>query len=163
MMRENLKKPAKFRKFEVTSDSTAKTEEIGQKIGSRLKGGEVLELVSDLGGGKTTFVRGLAKGMGSADQVSSPTFKLCNIYKSKTLELHHYDFYRLNEGGIVSDEFAESIVSPGVVVVVEWGGVVQGVLPKQRMAITITPKSAASREFSFVFPGNLNYAMDKLC
>src|SRR5262245_31168810 len=58
---------------QISSASSAETEELAQSLGRRLKGGEVIELVSDLGGGKTTFVRGLAKGAGSPDKVASPS------------------------------------------------------------------------------------------
>jgi len=79
----------------ITSESPEATEQLAEAIGRRLTGGEVIELVSDLGGGKTTFVRGLARGLGSADVVSSPTFTVSKVYKADKLELHHFDFYRL--------------------------------------------------------------------
>src|ERR1700694_1633997 len=90
--------------LQFTCDSPNATELIGERLATHLKGGVVIELMSDLGGGKTTFVRGLARGLGSPDHVSSPTFKLSNVYTipvSKTPEwdrverLYHYDFYRL--------------------------------------------------------------------
>jgi len=64
---------------------------------------EIIELRSDLGGGKTTFTQGLAAGAGSKDAVSSPTFTLKKIYRAGELHIYHYDFYRLNEPGILKD------------------------------------------------------------
>src|SRR3989344_5721785 len=96
--------------WQTLSTSSAETENLASKIGRALKGGELIELVSDLGGGKTTFVRGLAKGMGSRDHVSSPTFTICNTYKVKSKsshaaqELWHFDFYRLHEAGLIEHE-----------------------------------------------------------
>ncbi len=68
--------------LQIDTTSPKNTLNLAAKIGSRIKGGEVIELVSDLGGGKTVFVRGLAKGMGSTDQVSSPTFTISREYKA---------------------------------------------------------------------------------
>lgn len=108
------------------------------KIGARLRGGEVIELVSDLGGGKTVFVRGLAKGMGSKDQVASPTFTISREYKAGKVELHHFDFYRLDSPGVIREELEESINDEQVVVAIEWSDVVKDVLPKDRLTIELT-------------------------
>jgi tRNA threonylcarbamoyladenosine biosynthesis protein TsaE len=96
----------------------------------------VIELVSDIGGGKTTFVRGLAKGLGSTDQVSSPTYTINQIYQAGTKEIHHYDFYRLQEAGVVGDELREEMGQPNVVTVIEWGDIVHNVLPEDKITIT---------------------------
>ena len=122
----------------IKSISSERTEQLGEQIGARLKGGEVVELVSDLGGGKTTFVRGLARGMGSTDKIASPTFALCKVYQAGNAEVHHFDFYRLHEAGIMADELAEVIGDPHVVVVVEWADAVQHVLPEDRLTVRIT-------------------------
>jgi tRNA threonylcarbamoyladenosine biosynthesis protein TsaE len=100
-----------------------------------LRGGEVIVLSSDLGGGKTTFAKGLAGGMGSTDSAGSPSFTISKIYKAKNLEIHHYDFYRLNEPGVITHELKESLEDPRVVTVVEWGDIVEGVLPDERIEI----------------------------
>lgn len=68
---------------QIVSTSSDATEKLGEQVGKRLKGGEVIELISDLGGGKTTFIRGLARGMGSTDHVSSPTFTISKFYSVK--------------------------------------------------------------------------------
>src|SRR3990172_13200391 len=103
-----------------TSIDSADTERLGQLLGQRLKGGEVLELRADLGGGKTTFVRGLASGLKSTAKVASPTFTLNRIYKAGDLSIHHYDFYRLKEPGVMADQLAESLGDPKTITVVEW-------------------------------------------
>ena len=126
--------------------SSDETEWLGEVLGRLLKAGEVIELQSDLGSGKTTFVRGLARGMGSRDTVASPTFTLSNIYRAKSAEIHHFDFYRLNDPGILSDQLRESLSNPKVVTVVEWGRSVQNVLPGRRMTIKLQPLGSDSRE-----------------
>lgn len=111
-------------------------------LGSKLSGGEVIELLADLGGGKTTFVQGLAKGLGSKDVVSSPTFTLSKVYKARDdLEINHFDFYRLAEAGIMADQLNESLHEPKVITVVEWSEIVRGVLPEQRLVVSLEPIS----------------------
>lgn len=74
--------------MQTVTTSSNETEALGKRLASNLHGSEAIELVSDLGGGKTTFVRGLAKGLGSTDHVSSPTFTVCNVYKVSPKVLH---------------------------------------------------------------------------
>lgn len=131
-------------------------------LGQKLRGGEVIELMSDLGGGKTTFVRGLAAGMGSLDRVSSPSFTLTNQYKAGDLTLQHFDFYRLSEPGIMRDELAEVVADPKMVTVVEWGGIVDDVLPAERLTIAITATTETGRELVFTYPTSLSYLMEQL-
>lgn len=122
---------------------------LGRAIGQKLKGGEVIELVSDLGGGKTSFVKGMADGMGSEDETASPTFTVCRVYKSENLELHHFDFYRLDDGGIVAIELLEAMSDPKVVTAIEWPETVRAVLPKDRLTITIKTVTDNGRKFIF--------------
>lgn len=131
-------------------------------LGQNLRGGEVIELVSDLGGGKTTFVRGLAEGIGSTDRVSSPSFTLTNQYRSDKLTLQHFDFYRLAEPGIMRDELSEVVADAAMVTVVEWGAIVEDVLPSDRLTITIQTTSETGRNFVFSYPDKLRYLMEGL-
>ncbi len=146
-------------KVTLATGSAEATERLGEEIGSRLRGGEVIELVSDLGGGKTTFVRGLARGMGSSHKVSSPTFTISQEYKAGSKTVVHFDFYRLDEPGLMADELAESISDPHAVVVVEWGDIVADVLPGDRITITILATGNDSRKLTVEYPGSLAYAM----
>lgn len=105
-------------------------------IGERLQGGEVFELVGDVGTGKTAFTKGLAVGLGVTDDVQSPSFTISRVYRARNgLELHHYDLYRLTEAGIVAYDVAESVKDSKVVTVIEWGATVHGVLPKQTSSL----------------------------
>ncbi len=137
---------------------------MAEKIGARLRGGETLELVSDLGAGKTTFVRGLARGMGSNDQVRSPSFTLSNEYRSKTVTMYHFDFYRLSEPGIMRDELAEALSDPMAVVVVEWGDIVEDVLPQKRLRVHIKSTGTVEnqRKMEFKYPQQLTYLLENI-
>jgi tRNA threonylcarbamoyladenosine biosynthesis protein TsaE len=115
------------------------TERIGEFLGALINSPEVIELRADLGGGKTTFTKGLVRGLGSKDRVGSPTFTLNKIYKADHVEIHHFDFYRLNEPGVVSDQLEESLQNPRVITIVEWADIVKGVLPENRITIEFKP------------------------
>jgi len=130
-------------------------------IGSQLRGGEVIELVSDLGGGKTTFVRGLAEGMGSNDKVSSPSFTISKEYRAGKKTLYHFDFYRLADPGIVANELSELVGDQNAVVAVEWAAIVEDVLPAERLRIHIKTTGETEREFSFSYPEQLKYLILK--
>lgn len=125
--------------WQIKSTNSADTELLGECLGSQLSGSEVIELRSDLGGGKTTFVRGLVKGTKIDERVSSPTFTLSRIYKSKKLQIHHFDFYRLDNPGILREQLAEAIITQNAVVVVEWADIVKDVLPEDHITIEFGP------------------------
>ena len=124
--------------WQTSSTGSAETESLGELLGKLLKPPVVLELCSDLGGGKTTFVRGLARGLGSNDTVTSPTFTINQIYHGRDgVIINHFDFYRLNEAGIVADLLDEAVNDPQVVTVVEWSDIVQNVLPKDHIKVEL--------------------------
>jgi tRNA threonylcarbamoyladenosine biosynthesis protein TsaE len=126
-------------------------------MGSRLRGGEVIELVSDVGGGKTTFVKDFAKGFGSTDSVASPSFTIFREYKAGDKTMYHFDFYRLSDPGIVANELAEVIDDDRAVVVVEWADIVEDVLPAEHVTIRIKSTSDTDREFEISYPETLAY------
>jgi tRNA threonylcarbamoyladenosine biosynthesis protein TsaE len=148
--------------WQTTSNSAVATEAIALAIGRQLHGGEVIDLIGDLGSGKTTFVRGLAKGLGSQALVSSPTFKINNIYPGRKLRLHHFDFYRLAEPGILISELAEILTEPNCAVVIEWSVIVRQQLPKEQLAITFTQTADKQRQLDFSYPKSLSYLLEGL-
>ena len=148
--------------WEINSRSSGQTEQLAARLARNLRGGEVIELVSDLGGGKTTFTRGLARGAGSTDRVRSPTFTLSGEYKTPRFIIAHFDFYRLGEAGIVADELAEVVGDPAYVVVVEWGDIVHDVLPGNRLTVRLAQAGDNSRVLSFGYPPELAYIMEGL-
>lgn len=123
--------------------------QLGEAIGQSVSGGEVLELVGDIGAGKTTLTKGIARALGINEPVQSPTFTISRVYDSpKGLRLAHYDFYRLSEAGIMGDEIRESTDDDSVVVV-EWAGAVDDNLPKDRLVVKITTISEEERLVEF--------------
>ncbi len=116
----------------------------------------MIELRSDLGGGKTTFVKGLAKGAGCSATVNSPTFTLSRIYPAKDFQIYHFDFYRLAEPGILAEQLAEAVNDKSSVVVVEWADIVEDVLPTSRISIQFRPTGNSSeiREIVVKYPAS---------
>ena len=130
-------------------DNEARMKQLGEAIGQSLSGGEVLELVGDIGAGKTTLTKGIAQSLGISEPVQSPTFTISRVYDSpKGLHLVHYDFYRLSEAGIMGDEIREAMDDDSVVVV-EWAGAVDDDLPKDRLVVKITTISEEERLVEF--------------
>lgn len=131
----------------------------GQRLGKQLRGGEMLELIGDVGAGKTTLVKGIGRGLSVDDDVQSPSFTISRVYQARDgLELHHYDFYRLQDAGVMSFELAESIDDPKAVTVVEWADTVHDVLPADRVIIKIdyTP-DGEGRVVSMTVPETMQY------
>jgi tRNA threonylcarbamoyladenosine biosynthesis protein TsaE len=126
-------------------------------IGSKVRGGEVFELQSDLGGGKTAFVIGLAKGMGSSDDIHSASFTILNLYKTAKADLFHFDFYRLKDPGIMRDEIAEVVADGKAVVAVEWAEIIKDVLPVDHISVSIVVSGESERRFKFSYPEKFNY------
>lgn len=136
---------------------------LGVKIGAALHGGEVFELIGDVGAGKTTFVKGLAAGLAIDDDVQSPSFTINRRYKGRDeLILSHYDFYRLNDAGIMNMEVAESLSEPGTITVVEWGESIKDVLPSSRIVITINYLPDEGRTVEIQLPESAGYLNDTM-
>ena len=112
--------------------------EYGRDFAGKIKVPAVIELVGDVGVGKTTFVRGLAEGLGVKELVTSPSFMISKEYALPGGgSLVHYDFYRLKEPGLMMDDLMEKIDNPQNVVVVEWGESVADLLPENHVKIEI--------------------------
>lgn len=118
----------------------------GQELGNSLKGGEIIELIGDVGAGKTTFTKGLAKSLGITDEIQSPTFTISRVYEGSKNNLVHYDFYRLNDAGIMAIEMQDIIDDPNNITVIEWGEPVREVLPKKYITVKIKIISENIRE-----------------
>lgn len=93
------------------------------------------------------FVQGLARGLGYTGDVASPTFVISRDYQlPNDLSLHHFDLYRVHDGDMAAMELEEFIADPKAITAIEWGSNVKGVLPEQRIVVTIKPLSDEGRE-----------------
>lgn len=136
--------------MEVITENAAATQKLGQKIGASLTGGEVIALVGDLGAGKTTFVQGLAKGLGIKNKIISPTFILMRHYG----KLYHLDLYRL-EGDVWSEVVNLGVPDlwgqDGNVFVIEWAEKIKDHLPKETVFINFEQISDGERKITYDF------------
>ncbi|MBC8378387.1 MAG: tRNA (adenosine(37)-N6)-threonylcarbamoyltransferase complex ATPase subunit type 1 TsaE [Planctomycetes bacterium] len=118
--------------IEIVTDSAAETIELGERIGTSLKGGEVFALIGNLGTGKTHLIKGISLGLGAhdPDQVSSPTFVLVNEYfgREGLIHIYHIDAYRIDSVGEFEALGFEEYCRPDSVVLVEWADKVLPVL-----------------------------------
>lgn len=120
--------------FQITTNNEKETKQLAFALGKLLRRGDVLTLEGDLGAGKTTFTKGIAKGLGIKRNVTSPTFTILKQYEG-TMPLYHIDAYRLehSEEDIGFDEF---IYGDGVTII-EWPKFIDEYLPENVMNITI--------------------------
>jgi tRNA threonylcarbamoyladenosine biosynthesis protein TsaE len=121
----------------LTSHTPRQTEEIGSLLGSMLATGDIIALAGELGTGKTTLVRGMARGIGLEEgEVASPSFTLVNEYKGP-LHLYHIDLYRLaDEKELIAIDYEEYLQADGVVVI-EWADRVPQAIPPNALWITL--------------------------
>lgn len=123
------------------TNNARETEQLGMAIGRALKGGEVIAMTGDLGAGKTTLTKALAKSLGIDEHVTSPTFTIVNEYEGR-LKLFHFDVYRIGDIEEMYDlGFEEYIYGDGVSII-EWSNLIKEILPEDTINIEIL----ASRE-----------------
>lgn len=121
--------------MQFSTDSPRQTEEIGAALGRIIPAGTVIAYLGDLGAGKTAFTRGLARGLGITDPVTSPTYTIVNEYLSGRLPLFHFDMYRLSSADDLFDIGWEDYLERGGVCAVEWS---ENVAEAMEGAMTVT-------------------------
>ena len=149
-----MKEQTENKAWEVITDSPAETIALGERIGSQLKGGEVIALIGNLGTGKTHLIKGIAKGAGATDEsnVNSPTFVLVNEYSSEAggLDVYHIDAYRIDSvaefEGLGFDDFCY----PTSVVLIEWADKILPVLKNiDHITIRLSHVAKNQRKINF--------------
>jgi len=120
------------------TDSAQATKALGQKIGLTLKKGDILALFGQLGGGKTTFLKGVAKALKIKERIVSPTFIICRRYQipDRAVEFCHYDWYRIGgEKEALQLGMEEEFSNKNSIIAIEWAGKAVNVLPKKKIAV----------------------------
>ena len=131
--------------MEFITNSERETEELGVRLAERLEPGNVVAFTGDLGAGKTAFTRGLARGLGITDRVSSPTFTIVNEYEGGRLPLFHFDLYRLSSSDELFDIGWEDYLARGGVCAVEWSENVSDALEEDVISVEIYRGETDSR------------------
>ena len=118
--------------------SPAETEQTGEELAKSITGGTVVAMFGDLGAGKTAFVRGMAKGFGITDRVTSPTFAIVNEYQGEKIRLCHFDMYRLSSAEELYEIGWEDYLTNDTVCAVEWSENILPAIPKGSLKVNIT-------------------------
>ena len=132
--------------MEYITNSPEETEALGQKLGAVLKPGALIAYRGDLGAGKTAFTRGLARGLGSAMSVTSPTYTIVNEYTDGRLPLFHFDMYRLSSSDELWDIGWEDYLAQGAVLVVEWPERAGSLIPPEARHIVFLHRGEENRQ-----------------
>ncbi len=123
--------------MELLSHSPEDTEDIGARLAEQLEPGAVVAFTGDLGAGKTAFTRGLARGLGIPDRITSPTFTIVNEYEGGRLPLFHFDMYRLGSADELFDIGWEDSLRRGGVCAVEWSENIADALEEDAVRVDI--------------------------
>ena len=128
------------------SKSPAETEQIGKALGEKINSGTVIAYKGGLGMGKTCFTRGLALGLGSSDQVTSPTFALINEYLSGRIPLYHFDMYRISGWEDLYSTGFFDYIEEGAVLACEWSENIENALPEDTVFVEFSRIDDTTRE-----------------
>lgn len=123
--------------MEQYSKNESETEAVGEKLVSALRPGTVVAFTGDLGAGKTAFVRGMARGLGITERITSPTFTIVNEYEGGILPLFHFDMYRLDSADALFDIGWEDFLRRGGICAVEWSENIQEALEDSTIYVDI--------------------------
>ena len=138
--------------IEIITNSAAETEAFAENFAKELVGGEVIAFKGSMGMGKTCFTRGLARGLGFAGQVTSPTFALVNEYIGGRLSLYHFDMYRIESWEDLYSSGFFDYKEAGGVIAAEWSENIEGALDYDTIVISFERLSDNSRKIT-VFKG----------
>ena len=128
--------------MEYLTHSVEETEALGEALGRKLQPGAVVAYFGGLGMGKTAFTRGLARGLGCTERVTSPTFTIVNEYPGR-IPLCHFDMYRLESSDALFDIGWEDYLAGGGVCAVEWSELVEDALPPESIRVTFARRPEA--------------------
>ncbi|MCD7826790.1 MAG: tRNA (adenosine(37)-N6)-threonylcarbamoyltransferase complex ATPase subunit type 1 TsaE [Clostridiaceae bacterium] len=120
-----------------SSDSAEATFALGEQIGKSCQPGAVILLYGDLGVGKTVFSKGLGKGLGIDEPISSPTFTILQVYESGRLPFYHFDVYRIADIEEMDEIGYEDYFYGGGVCLIEWADLIQEILPEDWISVSI--------------------------
>ena len=128
------------------SNSPLETENIGKMLGEKITNGVVIAFKGGLGMGKTCFTRGLALGLASTDQVTSPTFALVNEYLSGRIPLYHFDMYRISGWEDLYSTGFFDYIELGAVLACEWSENIENALPENTIFVEFNRIDDLTRE-----------------
>lgn len=123
---------------EIIIKDQSETEQFGYELGQKVQPGTVIALIGDLGTGKTTLTKSIARGLGIDDVITSPTFNIVKEYRSGRLPLFHFDVYRIGDVDEMFEIGYEEYFFGEGVCVVEWADIIEEIIPEDAMIIRIS-------------------------
>ena len=126
--------------IKIISNSPMETQNLAKKIASKLTARDVLVLTGELGAGKTKFTEGFLSYFNMQDEISSPTFNIVNEYTSNTINIYHFDVYRLEDSTEFYEIGGDEYFDKGICLI-EWGEIIEDALPKEYIKIVIEKDS----------------------
>lgn len=139
-----------FTILKLLSESVNDTREMGERLARLLKPRDVVLLSGDLGAGKSEFARGVACGLGVMGPVTSPTFTLLNIYQTRAVPLHHFDWYRIEDPEELLIAGLDEYIGGEAVTLIEWHERARELLPETCLEVEITPMDETRRWVRFL-------------
>lgn len=137
----------------IITRSEGETLSLAEELGRNAGPGSLFALTGELGTGKTIVAKGIAKGLGITDEITSPTFTLMEIYEGP-VQLYHFDLYRIERSEELDRLFFEEYWDGDGVSVIEWADRAHGRLPAERVNITIEYLNDTSRSITIEYPGD---------
>ncbi len=138
---------------ETITNSPEETFALAEELGGKAAAGDVFALTGDLGTGKTVFAKGIARGLGVTEEVTSPTFTLMEIYPGR-LPLYHFDLYRIESHGEFDNLFFEEYWEGDGVSVIEWAEKAGDRLPEGSLIVTLYRVDDHTRRITLERPGD---------
>ena len=123
--------------MKIETFSEKETFELGKKLGTEAKPGQIYALLGDLGVGKTILTKGFAEGLGITDPVSSPTFTIVQVYEEGRMPFYHFDVYRIGDIEEMDEIGYEDCFFGEGVCLVEWANLIEEIMPEETIWITI--------------------------
>ena len=143
-----------YQELHILSTSSEQSLAVGKQLGRHIRAGQLIELIGDLGGGKTTLVKGIAAGLGITKTITSPTFSIQRSYElPRGGSLEHFDLYRLEGQDTVTQELEEYLADPRAIVVIEWTKPFIATLRPDRLIIELRWKAEDVRDITITATG----------
>ena len=132
----------------IVTNSAAETRALGERLAKQLKAGDVILLEGELGAGKSELARGVAKGLGVQETVTSPSFTILNVYESGRIPLYHFDWYRLESAEELYELGMDEYLGGDGIALVEWPGRCSDAVPENCLLIRIEAEDEHTRRIT---------------
>lgn len=142
--------------------SARETRALGSRLAAMLRPGDTVVLQGELGAGKSEFARGIARGLGIAGPVPSPSFTILNAYDEGKIPLYHFDWYRIQDAEEISEMGMEEQIGGDGIALIEWSERAPEAVPEKHLQVNIRALDEDTREFTFTPQGGFPFSEEWL-